>query len=50
MDAHGQAQVAEARPITIAVVALGGELVINLKTAKGSVLNFRRHSYCAPTR
>src|SRR6516225_12340250 len=25
MDAHGQAQVAEARPITIAVVALGGE-------------------------
>src|SRR5258708_4667706 len=25
MDAHGQAQVAEVRPITIAVVALGGE-------------------------
>jgi indolepyruvate ferredoxin oxidoreductase, beta subunit len=25
MDAHGQAQVAEARPISIAVVALGGE-------------------------
>jgi hypothetical protein len=25
MDAHGQAQVAGVRPITIAVVALGGE-------------------------
>ena len=40
MDAHGQAQVAEARPITIAVVALGGELVINLKTAKALGIEF----------
>jgi ABC-type uncharacterized transport system substrate-binding protein len=40
MDAHGQAQVAEVRPITIAVVALGGELVINLKTAKALGIEF----------